>query len=69
MSTKPLPHAWTWGAGSHPTRDAECACGAEVHDVTPTKPRRTTKYASTPGGEPAHRRRQAEVRPHQGANH
>ena len=51
MASKPLPHAWTWGAGYHCTRDAECACGAEVHDVTPTKPRRTTKYATEPGGE------------------
>ena len=38
--TKPvaLPHVWTHGAGRHPTRDAECSCGAEMHDITPGKP-------------------------------
>ena len=50
MSAKPLPHAWTWGAGSHPTRDAECACGAEVHDIKPSGAR-TVRYATEPGGE------------------
>jgi len=24
-------HAWVHGLGYHPTRDAECACGIEVH--------------------------------------
>ena len=48
--TKPLPHAWTWGAGYHRTRDAECPCGAEVHDIKPSGAR-TVRYASEPGGE------------------
>lgn len=51
MPNKTLPHAWTHGAGRHPTRDAECSCGAEMHDITPGKPLRTVRYASETGGE------------------
>jgi len=29
----PASHAWVHGLGYHPTRDAECACGVEVHDI------------------------------------
>ena len=50
MPNKTLPHAWTHGAGRHPTRDAECSCGAGC-DITPGKPLRTVRYASETGGE------------------